>query len=112
MNKGRPKKIKELETLDFTTFQEDIQLFRNGLIDSLDDELEDDESMLCKDLACKFLKLDTWKQNIFIVYLLNKDKRVNNNLFTFKALANLLQVERSDLMKVIKDIKKELIFET
>ena len=111
MNKGRPKKIKELETLDFTTFQEDITIFRNYLIDvvqkddSIFNEEDEDPNIL---LLSKFLAMDTWKQNIFIVYLLNKDKRIKNNIFTFKALADMLQVDRGELMRVIRNIKNEL----
>ena len=111
MNKGRPKKIKELETLDFTTFQEDITLFRNYLIDAsqkddsiFNEEDEDPNNPIIK----KFLAMETWKQNIFIVYLLNKEKRIKTNAYTFKALAELLKVQRAELMRVIKDIKNDL----
>lgn len=112
MNKGRPKKIKELEQLSFKCFQEDISMFRNGLLDSLDDEDENNELEFSKRLVSNFLKLDVWQQNLYIVYLLNKDKRVNNNQFTFKALAEMLQVERGELMKALKEIKNQLISET
>lgn len=107
MNKGRPKQPKELEELNFTTFQNDITIFRNSLIDSLEDE--DNEDLEQKLLTTKFLNLNIWRQNLFIVYLLNKDKRNNNNKFSFKALADLLQVERGELMREIKSIKKELL---
>lgn len=107
MNKGRPKQPKELEELNFTTFQNDITIFRNSLIDSLEDEDNDDQEQ--KLLTTKFLNLNIWRQNLFIVYLLNKDKRNNNNKFSFKALADLLQVERGELMREIKSIKKELL---
>lgn len=110
--RGRPPKPKKLEKLDFTTFQEDITLFRNYLIDVseqnsdiFNEEDEDPNNPIIK----KFLAMETWKQNIFIVYLLNKDKRIKNgNQFTFKALAEMLKVERAELMRVIKDIKNEL----
>lgn len=109
--KGRPPKLKKIEKLDFTTFQEDITLFRNYLIDSSEQNLdifnEEDEDPNTPTLS-KFLSMETWKQNIFIVYILNKDKRLSNNGFTFKALAELLKVERGELMRVIKDIKNEL----
>ena len=109
--KGRPPKQKQLEELDFTTFQEDITLFRNYLIDASqkDDSIfnEEDEN-INSPIIKKFLAMETWKQNIFIVYLLNKDKRIKNNIFTFKALADMLQVERAELMRVIKNIKNEL----
>ena len=109
--KGRPRKQKQLEELDFTTFQEDITLFRNYLIDVIqqDDSIfnEEDEDQN-NPIIKKFLAMETWKQNIFIVYLLNKDKRIKNNIFTFKALADMLQVQRAELMRVIKDIKNEL----
>lgn len=109
--KGRPPKPKQLEELDFTTFQEDITLFRNYLLDvseqntdMFDEEDEDPNAPIIR----KFLTMETWKQNIFIVYLLNKEKRIKTNSFTFKALAELLKVERGELMRVIKDIKTEL----
>lgn len=109
--KGRPPKQKQLEELDFTTFQEDITLFRNYLIDAIqqDDSIfnEEDEN-INSPIIKKFLAMETWKQNIFIVYLLNKDKRIKNNIFTFKALADMLQVQRAELMRVIKNIKNEL----
>lgn len=109
--KGRPPKQKQLEELDFTTFQEDITLFRNYLIDAIqqDDSIfnEEDEDQNIPVLS-KFLAMETWKQNIFIVYLLNKEKRIKTNAYTFKALAELLKVERAELMRVIKDIKNEL----
>lgn len=109
--KGRPPKPKKLEKLDFTTFQEDITLFRNYLIDVseqnsdiFNEEDEDQNNPIIK----KFLAMETWKQNIFIVYLLNKEKQIKTNAYTFKALAELLKVERAELMRVIKDIKNEL----
>lgn len=102
MSKGRPKKIKPIEELTFTSFQDDITLFRNYLIDSLEDE-----ECSNKQYIEKFLNLEQWRQNIFIVYMLNKDKK-----FTFKALAELLQVDKNELMRVIRDIKKELVDET
>lgn len=109
--KGRPRKQKQLEELDFTTFQEDITIFRNYLIDvsQKDDGIfnEEDEDPNIPVLS-KFLAMETWKQNIFIVYLLNKDKRIKNNIFTFKALADMLQVQRAELMRVIRNIKNEL----
>ena len=109
--KGRPRKQKQLEELDFTTFQEDITLFRNYLIDAIqqDDSMfnEEDEDPNIPVLS-KFLAMETWKQNIFIVYLLNKEKRIKTNAYTFKALAELLKVQRAELMRVIKDIKNEL----
>lgn len=109
--KGRPRKQKQLEELDFTTFQEDITIFRNYLIDAIqqDDSIfnEEDEDPNIQ-LLSKFLAMETWKQNIFIVYLLNKDKRIKNNIFTFKALADMLQVQRAELMRVIRNIKNEL----
>ena len=109
--KGRPRKQKQLEELDFTTFQEDITIFRNYLIDvsQKDDSIfnEEDEDQNIP-LLSKFLAMETWKQNIFIVYLLNKDKRIKNNIFTFKALADMLQVQRAELMRVIRNIKNEL----
>lgn len=109
--KGRPRKQKQLEELDFTTFQEDITIFRNYLIDvsQKDDNIfnEEQEDPNIQVLS-KFLAMETWKQNIFIVYLLNKDKRIKNNIFTFKALADMLQVQRAELMRVIRNIKNEL----
>ena len=101
MNKGRPKTVKPIETLTFNTYKEDITLFRNGLIDSMEDE--DNESELSKETIQKFLQLDVWRQNLFIVYILNQKSQ-----FRFKALAELLQVDRNELRRAINDIKKEL----
>lgn len=106
--KGRPKIIRNVETLDFTTFQEDITIFKNYLIDVVTDVSDEDDEDPNVPIIRKFLLMENWKQNIFIVYLLSKDKKIKNNAFSFKALADLLQVERNDLMKVIKNIKKEL----
>ena len=102
MSKGRPKKIKPIEELTFTSFQDDITLFRNYLIDSLEDE-----ECSNKQYIGKFLNLEQWRQNLLIVYMLNKDKK-----FTFKALAELLQVDKKDLMNAIKSIKNEIKSET
>ena len=101
MNKGRPKIIKPIETLTFTTYQEEITLFKNGLIDALNDE--ENEDQFSKNTIQQFLNLEVWRQNIFIVYLLNKHSK-----FTFKELATLLQVDRNELRRAILAIKKEL----
>lgn len=106
--KGRPKIIREVEKLDFTTFQQDITLFKNYLIDVVNEDYDEDEINDNVPLIKQFLMLDTWKQNIFIIYLLNKEKRVKNNQFSFKALADLLHVERVELMRAIRNIKSEL----
>ena len=110
--KGRPKKYKEFEELTFVTFQQDITMFRDSLIDYINDDnedLEEDENPINKATVAKFLNLELWEQNIFIVYLINKDKRIKNgNQFTFKALADLLNVERRELMSVIKEIKQKI----
>lgn len=98
--KGRPKLNKPIEELTYTTYQEDITLFKNGLIDSITDE----ETDIDKETIKKFLNLDLWKQNLFIMYLLNKDKH-----FTFKAFAELLQINKKELMHAIRDIRNELI---
>lgn len=103
MNKGRPKQNKELQELNFTSFQQDITMFRNSLIDFLNDE--DIENPHSKDVIRAFLNKEQWQQNIYIVYLLNKDKH-----FTFKALAELLQIDKGELMKVIRTIKNELAY--
>lgn len=109
--RGRPKIHKELEELDFTTFQEDITLFRNYLLDASeynDDIFDEEDEDPNKPIIKRFLAMEIWKQNLFIIYLLNKEKRIKTNVFTFKALAELLKVERGELMRVIKDIKREL----
>lgn len=110
--RGRPQVVKELEDLDFTSFQEDITLFKNYLLDIVnndnDDIMNEEDEDPNVPIIRQFLLMETWKQNIFIIYLLNKDKRVKNNKFTFKALAELLQVKSVELMRVIKQIKKEL----
>lgn len=102
MNKGRPKSVKQIEELSFKAFQKEITIFRNSLIDFIDDE--DMENQTAKYTITKFLNLDLWKQNLYIVYLLNKDKN-----FTFTSLADLLQVDRKELMTHIRLIKKEVL---
>lgn len=100
-SKGRPKTVKPIQTLTFTTYQEDLTLFRNGLMDSLEDE--DNENPLSKETVLKFFQLDVWRQNLFIVYILNQKSQ-----FRFKELAELLQVDRNELRREIASIKKEL----
>lgn len=105
MSKGRPKKDRPIEELNYTTFQQDITIFRNYLIDTINDEETDDPNI---PIIRKFLSMEIWKQNLFIIYLLNKEKHNTANKFTFAALAELLQVDRSELMRTIREIKKEL----
>lgn len=107
MSKGRPKIDRPIEELNYTTFQQDITLFRNYLIDVINDE-DTDEYDPNIPIIRKFLSMEIWAQNLFIIYLLNKDKHNTVNKFTFKALADLLQVDRAELMRKIKDIKNEL----
>ena len=104
--KGRPKKDGPIEDLNYTTFQQDITLFRNYLIDVVEDEEETENPNI--PIIRKFLSMEIWAQNLFIIYLLNKEKHNTANKFTFKALADLLQVDRAELMRKIKDIKNEL----
>lgn len=105
MSKGRPKKDRPIEELNYTTFQQDITIFRNYLIDVINDEETEDPNI---PIIRKFLSMEIWKQNLFIIYLLNKEKHNTANKFTFAALAELLQVDRSELMRTIREIKKEL----
>ena len=105
--KGRPKKDMPIEELNYTTFQQDITIFRNYLIDVVnDDEIETEDNNI--PIIRKFLSMEIWKQNLFIIYMLNKEKH-NSTKFTFSGLADLLQVDRSQLMKTIREIKKELM---
>ena len=104
--KGRPKKDKPIEDLNYTTFQQDITLFRNYLIDVIEDEETEDLNI---PIIQKFLSMEIWKQNLFIIYMLNKEKNNSTNKFTFSGLADLLQVNRSQLMRTIREIKKELM---
>ena len=105
MSKGRPKKDRPIEEMNYTTFQQDITIFRNYLIDVIEDEETEDPNI---PIIRKFLSMEIWKQNLFIIYLLNKEKHNTANKFTFAALADLLQVDRSELMRTIREIKKEL----
>ena len=102
--KGRPKIDRPIEELNYTTFQQDITMFRNYLIDVVDDEETEDLNI---PIIRKFLSMEIWKQNLFIIYMLNKEKH-NSIKFTLSGLADLLQVNRSVLMKTIREIKKEL----
>lgn len=103
--KGRPKIDRPIEELNYTTFQQDITIFRNYLIDVIEDEEAEDPNI---PIIRKFLSMEIWAQNLFIIYMLNKEKHNTANKFTFKALADLLQVDRSELMRTIREIKKEL----
>lgn len=103
--KGRPKKDRPIEELNYTTFQQDITMFRNYLIDVVDDEETEDSNI---PIIRKFLSMEIWKQNLFIIYMLNKEKHNTTNKFTFRGLADLLYVDRSELMRTIREIKKEL----
>ena len=105
MSKGRPKKDRPIEELNYTTFQQDITMFRNYLVDVVEDEETEDPNI---PIIRKFLSMEIWKQNLFIIYLLNKEKHNTTNKFTFRGLADLLQVDRSELMRTIREIKKEL----
>lgn len=105
MSKGRPKIDRPIEELNYTTFQQDITIFRNYLIDVIEDEETEDPNI---PIIRKFLSMEIWAQNLFIIYLLNKEKHNTANKFTFKALADLLKVDRSELMRTIREIKKEL----
>ena len=107
MSKGRPKIDRPIEELNYTTFQQDITIFRNYLIDVINDEETDEEDPNIP-IIREFLSMEIWKQNLFIIYLLNKEKHNTVNKFTFTALAELLQVNRAELMRTIKEIKKEL----
>ena len=106
MSKGRPKIDRPIEELNYTTFQQDITMFRNYLIDVVNDDEETEDHNI--PIIRKFLSMDVWKQNLFIIYMLNKEKHNTVNKFTFAALADLLQVDRSELMRTIREIKKEL----
>ena len=103
--KGRPKKDRPIEEMNYTTFQQDITIFRNYLIDVVEDEETEDPNI---PIIRKFLSMEIWKQNLFIIYMLNKEKHNTVNKFTFSSLAELLQVDRSELMRTIREIKKEL----
>ena len=103
--KGRPKIDSPIEELNYTTFQQDITMFRNYLIDVVEDEETEDLNI---PIINKFLSMEIWKQNLFIIYMLNKEKH-NSTKFTFSSLADLLQVNRSELMRTIREIKKELM---
>ena len=104
--KGRPKKDRPIEEMNYTTFQQDITIFRNYLIDVVEDEETEDPNI---PIIRKFLSMEIWKQNLFIIYMLNKEKHNTVNKFTFSGLADLLQVDRSELMRTIREIKKELM---
>ena len=106
MKRGRPKNNKQIEKLNFTTYQHDITIFKNSINDFITNEETDNKREL--EFVKKFLTIETWKQNLFIVYLLNKDQNAKSKTFTFTALADLLQVDRVELMRTIKQIKKEL----
>lgn len=99
--KGRPKKPQIIEHLNLSSFQDEIQIFKNYLIDYKADEEPDPKILIHID---KFFSLDIWQQNLFIVYIIFKDKKK-----TIKEMAQLLDVEWSEVIREIKLIKKQLL---
>lgn len=92
---GRPKIQKQPKELNLSSFRHDITIFKNSLIDSLDDE-----DQIKKETIQKFLDLPSDVQNIFIVYLI-KDVTINE-------LANILGCDRTYLCGIIIKTKKLL----
>ena len=56
--KGRPKIDRPIEELNYTTFQQDITMFRNYLIDVSEDEETEDLNI---PIINKFLSMEIWK---------------------------------------------------
>lgn len=101
MNKiGRPRKPRTVENLNLSSFKEEIRMFKNSLIDCID---EDDMNKEYIPYIKHFLQLDKWQQNLFIVYLIFKYRKK-----TIKEMAELLNINSKDILSAIKDIKKEL----
>lgn len=95
--RGRPKdpnKIR-IEDVNLSSFNEIIQDYKRHINDTIADDENVNESLI------KFVNLPPYKQNIFIVYVEKK--------LTVKELARLLNVERIELLDIIKEIKTELI---
>lgn len=92
---GRPKIEKPIKELNLSSFRQDIKIFKNSLIDSLQDEEQDK-----KETIQKFLDMPSDVQNIFIIYLI-KDVTINE-------LAKILDCDRTDLWRIIVKTKKDL----
>ena len=94
---GRPKKPDTpIVDLSLSSYQKDITIFRNSLIDCLEEPEYQDK----KETIQKFLSLPLYQQNIFIIYLI-KDA-------TISKLAELLECDRTDIYRIIVNTKKEL----
>lgn len=100
MNKGRPRKPKPIEKLNISSFKEDIQIYRNALTDSLEEEIDN----LSRTRIQKILNLEQWKFNLLVTYSIFKDKKRH-----IKELAEILGVDPNELLAAIRKIKKELL---
>lgn len=94
---GRPKKIEPIEKLDLNSFQEEITLFKIGLLDYLNDDDRQPETV---EHVSHFLSLPEWQQNLFIVYTIFKQRRK-----PVSQMADILQTDRLQILKEIKKIK-------
>ncbi len=94
MKRGRKPNPNKITEINFNTFKETITEYKRHISDCISDDEEVNPSLV------KFTQLPVFKQNIFIIYV---EKQL-----TVKALANLLNVNRTDLLKLIKEVKKEL----
>ena len=92
---GRPKIEKPIKELNLSSFRQDIKIFKNSLIDALQEDEQDN-----KETIQKFLDMPSDVQNIFIVYLI-KDVTINE-------LAKILECDRTDLWRIIVKTKKDL----
>lgn len=93
---GRPKLEKEPQKQSLSDFHQDIQIFKNSLIDAM----EEDEYSEHKETIEQFLNMPTNVQNIFIAYLIEG--------VTINQLSKILQCDRLDIYRIITKTKKEL----
>lgn len=93
---GRPKLEKEPQKESLKDFHQDIQIFKNSLIDAMDEEEYKED----KETIQQFLNMPTDVQNIFIAYLIEG--------VTITQLSKILKCDRLDIYRIITKTKKEL----
>lgn len=93
---GRPKVPKEPKKQSIADFKDDIQIYKNSLIDALDEE----EYAEHKETISEFLSMPSDEQNIFIAYLIEG--------VTITQLAKILKCDRLDVYRIITKTKKKL----
>lgn len=94
MKRGRKPNPNKLTEANINSFRDIISEYKMHINDSITDDEFPNPSLI------KFTQLPVYKQNIFIIYV---DKKLK-----IKDLASILQVDKNELAKLIREIKKEL----